>query len=289
MVEVEKREVGGKPRLAVKVVGLVFAVCVIMALPSALGSTVQPDKKSVLTPPYSGTASYQDTRDIGLCGKTSANAKITKPVFFDFTTGAGGLSTRSSGSTCRNGASSWGSTDQNTRVYIPIAFHKGHPTIYVNGTYAVTGNMALISGHCVLLSSPNPAFCDRDVSADAFVDAYFLDMTSANPRYYGVGSVYFYNDTYFDSYCNSGTCSNSTSGANGTLGTYSLSGSFSFIYTISKKMVSTDAYALELYADGESGGECYAQGFLVLGCSFSTTMNFGTGGNGFVVSSIVVR
>jgi hypothetical protein len=266
---------------------LVVALCLLVLSPGASGA--QPQKVTTMTPPYSGWKILQNVHNADLCGKGSATSKITKPTYFNFTTGIGGMGGSGSAKSCRNGQTSTGYTDQYLQIFLPIASHSGHPTIYINGSYVLSGNLSFTAGRCIPTPGSNYGWCDQVASIQAGIRADFVDLSSPGQREFYVGAFTLYNSSYRSESCNLGNCTNYTSGPNGTLGSFSDTGSFSFAYKVTKRMNSTQSYALELGVYGEVDGACDVQFFRDLGCSTSAIMNFGTMGNGFGVSSIVVK
>lgn len=259
--------------------GLVATLSLLMILPPALGSGAQPARVVSITPPFHGTASFQNLWGVTPCGK----AKISTPAFFDFKTGVGGFSGSTSTKSCKGGTSSGAVVDQQGAVEIPIAWHWA-PYIFVNGTYAVAANLAFSPGNCTLVPSPNPAYCDRSASVSWSVDISLNDLTSGQGI--GFGVVSFSNATYNNTYCRTSTsCGNATSG---TSGSFSALNSFAVSYGPFPRMNRTHVYVLQIQAYGTVSTSCDAYGYVLVGCSASASMNFATVGNGFTVRSIVI-
>lgn len=279
------RGIGGRGSLR-GTVGLLAVTGLLFLTPAVSGAGVVPSGLETLTAPYHGWAQYLGTHNFYRCSSTSASSKVIKSGSFDFSLGVGGFSAQTAARSCVSGASSDGYTDQNLAVIVPLRFHHGHPTLFVNGTYALNASLALTAGTCSPLATPNYQYCDREARVDIALDAYFVDLTTSSMK--PIGSLFVDNYSYNDTGCSYGTCVNSSSGNMSTVGSYSLAGNFSFSSSIGKKMVRTDKYALEFEVDGETTSECSVSRFALTGCSASASLNFATGGDGFVLRSIAL-
>lgn len=282
--EVSRRT--GAAGFALPVTSALTLLIVVVTMPTALGSGVRAHPPAAGSPPYNGSEFVQNQVSVTNCGRASASAKIPVPAEFDFTTGIGGARDSASARSCSNGVSSVGRADGQLSAYVTVPTVTGFPTIYVNGSYALKGNLALSQGSCTRLATIKSSYCDRASEVEGFVDAFFDNQTSGTGT--RVGFVSFDNSTYNYTSCHAHRCSSATSGTGGTAGVFSLSGSFAWSLYLPYNLSGKASYALEIDFMAVSFGECLVHNFVLKGCSASAALNIATGGGDFVISSVVV-
>jgi len=267
--------------------GLVAAVSLMMVLSSAAASAVHPATNKVA--PFKGTVYLSQSVDIsGGCAK----AKLTAKSYFSLHTGAGGFSGGAAATTCsKSYNSNFGEIQGGFQSYLNAAFHKGSTTVYLNGTYALTGSLGGTPGTCSITGSPSYAYCENYAAAYVYGYAYWDDLTTGSLYFMGyLGGSGFYlvdNYTYNETYWSGSSYSNSS---HGTTGPISASGTIAMSYTLTTNMVKTNKYAVYVELYGYAYGEVYyyhnGGAVSYTGAAATAMVNFATAGNGVVVSSI---
>jgi hypothetical protein len=265
--------------------GLVAAVSLLMVLTSA-ASAVHPNASH--TAPFKGSVTLSQSVSIsGGC----AHAKLTAKTAFSLHTGNGGFSGADNAATCKSFNSNFGEVQGGINAYINAPFHKGSTTVYVNGSYALSGTLATTPGTCKISGSPSYAYCEDYAAAYLYGYAYWDDLTSGSLYFIGyLGGSSFYlvsNTTYNQTYWTGSSYSNSSSG---TAGPITASGTIAMTYTLATNMVKTHKYAIYVDLYGYTFAEVYYyhNGGTVTytGATAASAINFATLGNGFSITSI---
>jgi hypothetical protein len=248
----------------------------MMILIPALGSALVPLGSKTISAPYSGWVSPHDYLSLTGCAK----GKLVVPAFFNLHRGLGGLNISTAAKSCKAGTNQGDASGQ-FDAYIHIPFQKNVNSIYANVTYNLSGKLALTGGTCTSLGSG--AYCYRDVEVITNAYASLLDATKGFSWSSSGSFPYAADVVNFDTTCTSTT--NCTLKSGGTAGPISITGSFSFVFP--RSLYKPDKYDIHLTAWISTVSECVFYNALLSGCSASTSVNFATGGNGMVLTSIV--
>jgi hypothetical protein len=266
-----------------------FSIVLILLLYSQVAgaSATTPVRKIVLTPPYHGNINYQDLTDVQPCGVSNATAKLATSTEFNFKTGFGGVREESTAKSCASGLTVSGDAEGLFSLFLPIRHILGAPTVFLNGTYSMTGAIAFSGGSCSRVSAAIKSYsCVQSAHVYWFLSAFYDNLTSRGGT--GLTLANADNSTYNDTYCRGNHCASYSSGVGGTVGAFSISGSFNSTISVGSYMSKTAQYAVEIDFYSYAQSECSGNNAFVTGCSTSALMNLATQGQGFHLNSIVV-
>lgn len=215
-----------------------------------------------------------------------AKGRIASLPYFSLANGSGGVATSASAKSCKSVGSSSSDVTTLFDAGIRMPFFKGVATVFVNGTYAMAGHLALAPGTCTLNGRLSHAYCDRDVSTYVYVVLTLLDFTTGTWYSSNVSTDFILGNSSYDDTVRSGT-SSSTTRAGGS-GPTSAAGGFAYMFTLTPGMVRNNTYGLSIWVVSGSYAECSAFNYHLTGCAISTSVNFATLGNGLVLNSIVL-
>jgi len=256
-----------------------MAVALIMALSPAAAAAGH-----TYHAPYTGTVSQTSSyTSVSGC----ATGALTSPVNWSASTGTFTMAAKSSGKGCGTqlagvGGNSYGSAEGGLEVAIPIkAATSAAHSISVNWKIHASVSESMTPGTCVTSNTTTFfQYCEVFADVSIYGFAYLVDTTNGT-YFYPTNYWDYYNESYNETYCYSGTCYLSAgSFAYGALGNVS--------WFINGTLNKLDSYAIVtyMYVYASSGAEAYTA--TLSGGSASASVVLAGGPNKATLSSIVV-
>jgi len=259
--------------------GGAMAVALIMALSPAAAAAGH-----TYHAPYAGAVSqtYSSTSQSGC-----ATGALTAPVNWSSTTGVLTMAAKASAKSCGVqlagvGGNSYGSAYGQAEVAIPIkAATSALHTITVNWKLHAVASTTFVPGTCTISTTTTFfQYCETGAGVSVYGFAYLVDLTNGT-YFYPSNYWSFYNESYNETYCYSGTCYNSS----GSFGYGSLGNVSWFINGTLNKL---DSYAIVTYMEGSAYAFAEAYTATLTGGSGSASISMAGGPNKATLSSIVV-
>jgi len=269
--------------LSRRIVGLTtsggaLAVALIMALSPAAAAAGH-----TYHAPYAGAVSSTNSyTDQSGC----ATGALTSPVNWSSTTGILTLAAKASAKNCPAqlagvGGNSYGSGSGGVDVAIPIkvATSAAH-SISVNWKIHATSSSSYTPGTCTLATTTSFQYCESGADVSVYGFTYLVDLTNGT-YFYPTNYWDYYNESFNETYCYSGTCYNYTYAfAYGSLGNVS--------WFINGTLNKLDSYAIVTYLDAYASAFAESYTATLTGASGSASFSMAGGPNKATLSSIVV-
>lgn len=268
--------------------GLASTVLVVSLLMLDATSAASPVHTGTnISSPFSGSVNLVDSVAKSGCGGL---AKLPIPPNFSLSTGRGGtLKGSTTAKVCTGFSENIAEVTGEFEPLINLTSHKGTNQIYVNGTYAMNGSLALTAGSCAITHNPVFAYCETSTDYDVIGYAYLFDVSTGQETTLGLvlnatGSVG--NET---SWNGASSGSKLSYASIGTTGPFSSRGAFALAALITP-MVGSEKYELLLEVQATLYSESVDYNFgghvSFSGASAGATLNMATKGQGFVLSAI---
>jgi len=258
--------------------GGAMAVALIMALSPAAAAAGH-----TYHAPYAGAVSQTNTyTSVSGC----ATGALTAPVNWSSTTGVFTMTAKTSAKGCGTqlagvGGNSYGAAQGGVEVAVPIkAATSAAHSLSVNWKFHGSATMTMTPGTCTLATTTSFQDCYVSGYIDIYAGAYLVDLTNGS-YFYPTNYWYFYNDSYNETYCYSGSCYN----ASGSFGFGTL-GNVSFF--INGTLNKLDSYAVVTYVYAYASSSVSAYVATLSGGSATASVVLAGGSNKAALSSIVI-
>lgn len=270
-------------------------IVLLLGLPAPAFAGGAPATK--IRPPLPGGTATSLSLSPGACSAASAPL----PPSFNLTKGGGGFVLRANSSYCRSiaaphhnsSAGTQSTVDAAIDLWIPLRYHTGYPSIFANISYSVLGWLTEAQGSCLPNASGARSgwVCWSRAALSISDDAGILDNTTGT--YYASfapGRPWLNNASSAQVDCavsGSGVSCRNISAGNRTTVPVSSRGSYSWKFTPTAKMARADRYVLEVQVTAEVVVDWYyTYGSVFRGTHQAASLNFGTGANGFRITSV---
>ncbi|HTT26282.1 MAG TPA: hypothetical protein VMH90_04900 [Thermoplasmata archaeon] len=261
---------------------LLLLATAALVISSAAASAVAPNGNQLR--PFTGTVTPFDAISTAGCG---GKGKMFAAPSFSLTTGHGRLLNAStSARVCKAYSQDYAEVDGGFQLAINLTTVKGTNRLYVNGSYAVNGSVALTPGTCTITGSPSYADCQTEASIVVFGYADLVDVSTS--REYALGPIVNVSKTVLNStYWSGSGISYSSAGTSGPL---SVTGTFARVAAVVPAMYKHDHYQLLLTIKADTIAEVITDHFggrvTLTGAVASTTLEMAGHGHGFTLTSI---
>lgn len=263
-------------------VGIGLVSLLLIATPSS-GSAVLPHSTWGISAPFHGSTLHRSQQVRTGCARSSLKPRAE----FNLSSGFGGFSLSSEAGRCKAGS---GSGDVRTYALLDTKLRlPDHPSItvaFVNFSYTAAFKLTVNAGTCIPYYSPSYCDASAEVNFTVWTEALNVSTGYVIPGTAGY-QLYQFGLIYNGTYCVGSNCSTGSGGYGQPPA--SITNYASLKVPFSPKMTKGGDYVAEILVEGSTWVDTSVANANSSALSAVASIDFGSGGNGLAVSSIVER